>query len=242
MTTTVSDPKPPWGRFTARRITALVLCTLFGISGINHGLFEAMQGWKPTGGLVVQAIGAAQRMWPHGTEEALTVVPNFLITGILAMCAGIAMIVWSISFLHKKHGTLMLLLLFTMLFLVGGGIAQVLFFLPTWAYSTRINKPLRWWKRILSGGAGKRLSSIWKWSLSACCLFFLLALEIAVFGFFPGITNQYTLLYVCWGSLALSWILMNASFVSGFAYDIAGPIVTAHCTGRGHDKSLEPTP
>ena len=228
MTTTVSDPRTRRGRFTARRITALVLCTLLGISGMNHGFFEAMQGWKPTSGLVVQAIGEAQRMWPHGTEEALTVVPNFLITGILAMCTGLAIIVWSIGFIHKKHGTLTLLLLFIILFLVGGGIAQVVFFLPTWAYSTRMNKPLRWWRRILSGGAGKRLSSMWKWSLAACSLFFLLALEIAIVGFFPGITNQDTLLYVCWGFLALSWILMNVSFVSGFAHDIVGPIVRAH--------------
>ena len=228
MTTTVSDPRTRRDRFIARRITSLVLCTLLGISGINHGFFEAIQGWKPTSGLVVQAIGEAQRMWPHGTEEALTVVPNFFITGTLAMCAGLAIIIWSIGFIHKKYGTLILLLLFIILFLVGGGIAQVVFFLPTWAYSTRMNKPLRWWKRILSGGAGKRLSSTWKWSLAACSLFFLLALEIAIVGFFPGITNQDTLLYVCWGFLALSWILMNVSFVSGFAHDIVGPIVRAN--------------
>jgi len=221
MTTTVTRPIQRSSRFTARRITALVLCILIGASGINHGFFEAIQGWKPTSGLVVQAIGEAQRMWPHGTEEALTVVPNFLITGILAMCTGLTIIVWSIGFIQKKHGTLTLLLLFIILFLAGGGIAQVLFFLPTWAYSTRIDKPLQWWRRILPERGGRSLSSIWKWSLAACSLLFLMALEIAIVGFFPGITNQDMLLYVCWGFLAISWILLHVSFVSAFAHDIS---------------------
>jgi len=219
---THTTPKP-----TARHITTIVLCTLLGLSGFNHGLFEALQGWKPTPGLVVQAIGEGQRMWPRGTEEALTVVPNFLITGILAMVAGVAVVVWSIAFIQRKHGALVLLLLCMTLFLVGGGIAQIVFFVTTWAYATRIGKPLRWWSRILSGPTGARLASIWKWSLTTCSLLFLVALEIAIVGYFPGVTDQDSLLAICWGSLGLSWILIHVSFVSGFARDIAGPIVTA---------------
>ena len=206
--------------FTARRIIALVFGVLIGLSGINHGLFEALQGWKPTNGLVVQAIGEAQRMWPRGTEEAFTIVPNFFMTGVLAICAGLMIIVWCIGFLQRRNGALVLLVLFIVLFLVGGGIAQALFFLPVWAYSTRINKPLHWWKRILSVEASRFLSSIWKYILALSSLLFLAALEIAVVGFFPGITNPDTLLYTCWSFLAVSWILLNATFIAGFAYDI----------------------
>jgi len=209
------------GGLSTRRIATLVFGILLGISGFNHGFFEALQGCKPTGGLVVPAIGEAQRMWPHGTEEAFTIVPNFLITGVLAMCTGLAIIVWSAQFIQKRHGTLVLLILFLALFLVGGGIAQVLFFLPMWAYSTRINKPLQGWKRILSGRAGRHLSSTWTYSLALSSLLFAVALEIAIVGFFPGITNPDTLLNVCWSFLAASWILMHATFVACFAYDIA---------------------
>ncbi len=222
MTTTVADVSHGSGRYAARRIVALVFGILIGISGFNHGLFEALQGWKPTGGLVIQAIGEAQRMWPGGTEEALTIVPNFLITGILAMCTAVAIIVWSARYIQKRRGTLVLLLLFIVLFLVGGGIAQVLFFLPVWIYSTRIGRPLRGWKRVLSGRTGKQLSRIWAPALALSSLLFLVALEIAITGFVPGVTNPDALLYTCWSSLAVSWILMNASFIFAFAADIAG--------------------
>ena len=221
MAKTVDDTRKEGSGFTARRIISLVFGILLGISGINHGFFEAMQGYKPTNGVIVQAIGEAKRMWPYGTEEAFTIVPNFLITGILAMCSGFAVIVWSIRFIHKRNGTLILLMLFIVLFLVGGGIAQVLFFLPIWAYSTRINKPLQGWKRVLSGEGGKHLSLAWKYFLAICSLLFVVASEIAIAGFFPGITKKDTLLYICWSFLAVSWILMNVTFISGFAADIA---------------------
>jgi ABC-type Na+ efflux pump permease subunit len=130
-------------------------------------------------------------------------------------------IVWCIGFLQKRYGPLVLLILFIVLFLVGGGIAQVLFFLPVWAYSTRVNKPLRWWKTVFSREANRFLSAIWTYTLVISSLLFLAALEIAVVGYFPGITNPDTLLYTCWSFLAISWILMNLTFIAGFADDIA---------------------
>ena len=68
-------------RATRNIVTAVGV--MLGIAGINHGFFETLQGNIPTNGLIIQAIGDAQQMWIHGTEEAFTIVPNFLITGIL---------------------------------------------------------------------------------------------------------------------------------------------------------------
>ena len=221
MHTTVAETGGQSSAPSARHTIALVFGVLMAISGINHGIFEALQGWKPTNGVVVQAIGEAQRMWSGGTEEAFTIVPNFLLTGILAVCVGCAAILWSALFLSKRRGALIFLLLFVALFLVGGGIAQLLFFLPVWAYATRINKPMPWWRKVLSGRVGKGLASIWKVSLVVASLLFLVALEMAIFGFFPGVSDPDTLLYICWGCLAVSWILMHLTFISGFAADLA---------------------
>ncbi len=122
---------------------------LLGVSGINHGFFEVLQGNTSTPGLIIQAIGPAQRYWVHGTEEALTLIPNFLITGLLSIAVGLTIILWSARGLHTKHGATIFILLFLLLLLVGGGIGQVVFFLPAWAFATLINKPLTGWQKVL---------------------------------------------------------------------------------------------
>jgi hypothetical protein len=109
----------------ATRAIVATLGVIFGISGMGHGFFEVLQGYSSTNGLIIDAIGKANRIWAYGNEPAFTIIPNFLITGIATMIVGLAAIIWSICFLHKKNGSLIFLLLFILLFLVGGGIAQV---------------------------------------------------------------------------------------------------------------------
>jgi hypothetical protein len=58
----------------------------------------------PTGGLIIQAIGDAHQMWYYGTEEAFTIVPNFLVAGLLAILVSLAIVVWSVGFVHTKRG------------------------------------------------------------------------------------------------------------------------------------------
>lgn len=202
-----------------RRIVA-VLGVMLGISGFNHGFFEALQGNTSTDGLIIQAIGDAQQMWLHGTEEAFTVVPNLLLTGILSMLVSLVIIIWSVGFVHRKHGSTIFILLFLLLFLVGGGIGQVVFFIPTWLASTRINKPLTWWQQVLPEISRRVLATLWPFSLSAVVVCFLIALEIAIVGFVPGVDDPDSALTICWSFLFASWILMLFSFTSGFAYDI----------------------
>ena len=68
----------------ATRATVATLGAILGLSGISHGFFETLQGHVPTGGHLISAIGESHRMWPHGSEAALTLIPTMLITGIAA--------------------------------------------------------------------------------------------------------------------------------------------------------------
>lgn len=81
---------------------------IFGLSGMTHGLAETLQGDKPTGSLLINAIGAGSSWtrWSEGFEGAFTIVPNFLLTGILAMLVGLAIIIWSLGFVHRRHAPL----------------------------------------------------------------------------------------------------------------------------------------
>ena len=105
------------------------LGVLIAVGGMDHGLFEVLPGNKPTGRLIVHAIGEQNRMWAYGTEDAFTLIPNFLITGVAAIVVSVLILVWSVVFVQKKNGSLVFLLLSILLFLVGGGVAQVVFFL-----------------------------------------------------------------------------------------------------------------
>jgi len=191
-----------------------------GIAGMNHGFFETLQGNQPTLGLIIQAIGPAHRMWLHGSEEAFTIIPNFLLTGFLAILVGLSMIVWSISFIHKKHGPGVFFLLFILLFLFGGGIGQIVFFLPTWLASTRINQPLSWWQKFLPNKVCQVLKNFWPYTLTLASLCFFTGLSIAIFGYFPGFEDPDTILYTDWAILLAALILILFSFVSGFTDDI----------------------
>jgi hypothetical protein len=204
----------------ATRIIVATVGVMLGIAGMNHGLFETLQGSTPTSGLIIQAIGDEQQMWLYGTEEAFTIIRNFLLTGILAISISIAIIIWSLGFVQKKHGPTVFILLFILLFLTGGGIGQIVFFIPTWLASTRINSPLTWWRKVLAEKIRRVLGKLWPFSLSVVLICFLIALEIAIFGFVPGIENPETLLAISWSLLLAAWILLLFSFVSGFADDI----------------------
>jgi hypothetical protein len=211
----------------ATRIIVAAVGVMLGIAGLDHGFFETLQGNTPTNGLIIQAIGDAHQMWQYGTEEAFTIIPNFLLTGILAIIFSIAIIIWSVAFIHKKYGPTVFILLFVLLFLTGGGIAQVLFFIPTWLAARRINSPLTWWRRVLPGNIGRVLGKIWPFSLTIVLICFLIGLEIAIFGFVPGVENVGSALAINWSLLLAAWILLLFSFVSGFAYDIQ-PIFRDH--------------
>jgi hypothetical protein len=206
----------------ATKTIVAALGTIFGISGMSHGIFETLQGNVPTNGLFISAIGEAQKMWPHGNEYAFTFIPNFLITGIAAMLAGLAIIIWSLGFVHRKNGPTILLLLFVLLLLVGGGVAQILFFPWIWLVSTRINKPLIWWRRILPARIQKPIGNLWPWFLVLDSALLIFALAIAVTGFIPAVNNPEAVLSVMLICLVIELIfLFPLTFISGFAHDIA---------------------
>jgi hypothetical protein len=207
--------------FSATRVVASTLGVLVGLAGIEHGLFEVLQGNVRPDSVMIEAIGPAQRFWEYATEPALTIVPSLLVTGILAMVFGLLVILWSVAFIHTKYGAAVLLILSIILWLVGGGFAPIFFTIFAAATATRIDKPLTWWRRHLPAKARGVLARLWPWSIVAFVLLFLFGVEIAIFGypllwFFEADTTyaiQYTSAYLMLG-------LMLLSIITGFAYDI----------------------
>ena len=203
------------------RITASIIGVLLGIAGlINHGLFEILQGNTPTNGFFIEAIGEANRYWVHGTEGAFTIIPNFLVTGICVILVSLAIILWSLKYIQVKHGATIFLSLLILLTIFGGGIGYIILFLPTWAYATRINKSLDWWKKILSVRFRKALSKLWIYCLVATSISWLIVMELGIFGYFPGQTNPDKILNIVFIFFFSTVVLANITFICGFARDI----------------------
>ncbi len=205
----------------ATRTIVSTMGAILSLSGMVHGIFEIFQGTIPTNGLIIQAIGDAQQMWLYGTEEAFTVIPNFLITGILAVGVSIAILAWSVGFVQAKHGALVFLLLFLLLFLVGGGIAQIVLFLPAWGAATRINRPLAWWRKLLPERLRRILAPLWPVALGVGAVSLLVGLSISITGVVPGASDPEQILSICWsfvfgGGLGVFLLAMLA----GFACDL----------------------
>jgi hypothetical protein len=202
------------------RKTTTIVAGLLAAAGFEHGLFEALQGSKFTHGVFIQAIGDSMKWWKYGTEDAFTVVPNFLLTGILAMSVSTSIVIWSLFFLHRADAAKVLLLLFIALTAVGGGVGFIPFFLVTWAYATRTGSSLEWWRGRLSSGARRKFSTMWTPALVGAAACWLVALETAIWGYLPGNFGPEATLNICWSFLLFAMLFINLTFVSAIARDI----------------------
>ena len=160
-------------------------------------------------------------MWPHGNEPAFTLIPNFLMTGIAAMLVGLAIMIGSLGFVHRKNGPTVFILLFILLLLVGGGVAQILFFPWIWLVSTRINRPLVWWRKTLPVKIQKPLGRLWPGSLILSSALLIVIFEIGVTGFIPAVHDPEVVLSIMLVCLGIEVVTLPITFISGFAHDLA---------------------
>ena len=196
----------------ATRITATVLGLTAGVAGIEHGIFEMLQGDARPEGLMIASIGppcVPELSW-NACEPAMTVIPSFLITGILALILGVMVMVWSAFSVQKRHGGLVLILLSIPLLLFGGGIFPPFIGVIAGALGTRINKGLDPGKSRLSGAPVRFLAVLWPWSLA---LYVLWVLGQWVIGHFFNdwlLANGYIVIVMVLGTLLLTVVTTYA--------------------------------
>jgi hypothetical protein len=126
------------------------------------------------------SIGEAHRMWENGNDPAVTLIPNFLWTGITAMFFGLLIIWWSASKLPSPRSADTLLLLFSGLTLAGGGVGYIPFFLMVWIYSRKHGSLEIWIRRIVPERHRLLLSRAWLPATLLSSLFFLLGLPVDI--------------------------------------------------------------
>ncbi len=97
-----------------------------GLMGVSHGPSEILQGNVVPKGIMIMA-------WPQLTssplagEPAVTVIPIFMVAGILTITMACIVIAWAGTCLERKQGGLLLILLSLAMLTVGGGVIPPLF-------------------------------------------------------------------------------------------------------------------
>ena len=112
-------------------IPSSILGVYAGLLAIEHGIFEMLQGNTPTRGFMIHAIGSAcqpESIW-HACFPALTVIPNFFVTGIIAVILGLSAVVCSLEVTQKCR---VMLFLSALILLFGGGFVPAYIGLPVW--------------------------------------------------------------------------------------------------------------
>lgn len=72
----------------------------------------------------------------------MTIIPNLLVTGILAILFSLMYVVWAIGFAQRKHGGLVLMMLSVVMLPVGAGIFPPILGMILGVIATTINAPL----------------------------------------------------------------------------------------------------
>jgi hypothetical protein len=208
----------------ATRTTASILGICGGLLGIEHGYFETLQGHTTPGSILISAFGPPcqpKLVW-HGCEPAMTIIPDFFVTGILAIIISLIVILWAAAFVQKSRGGVILILLCIVQLLLGGGFVPPLWGIIAGFTATGINGRLTWWRARSSAAAQQLLAKLWPWSLS---VFLIWTAGAWILGY---LFNQ---------------LMMSLSCISFVVFDLVMPLLIVFAgLARDADTNRWPVP
>ena len=198
---------------SATRIVVSTFGVLVALAGIEHGVGEILQGSVRPEGLAFESWADSEAFEVLSGEPAMTIVPNLLVTGILAVIAAVAVGIWSLGFVERRHGGLVLILLSVLLLLVGGGFGPPLIGVIIGIGATRIGAP----SGRRPGRVFRALGGAWAWIL-----------VIGVLGYLSLVPGTVVLSAV--------WGVDNPALVLGFTAVAFAGLILALVAARARDR------
>ena len=201
------------GTNSATRIVVSTFGALVAFAGIEHGVGEILQGPLAPGGVAIESWPDVKAFQILAGEPAMTVIPNLLVTGVLAVIVALAFGIWSVTFVERRHGGLVLIALSVLLLLVGGGFAPPLMGIILGIAATRIGAV----SRRPPGGVARAMGRVWPWALGVGVLGYL--------GLFPGL-------------VVASWLfgVSDPNLVLGLSAVSFAALLLAPIAARAHDR------
>ena len=218
----------------ASRIMLSTFGLLVGLSGIEHGIGEILQGDIVPSAMIFPS-------WPDSAffrvlngEPALSLIPNLLVTGILATCFSLLFIAGSVGWIQRRYsGWILIGLAIVMLFTGGGVFPPVFGILVGLGAIRRESRPEKSPSLPMTAPA-RILAGLWPWLFTASLLsWFAMLPGVPALDHFFGVQNTalILLLLVCmFGFLLLAWYaagvrdrnVANSSPQKGFTQTAGG--------------------
>ena len=200
----------------ATRLYVSTFGAIMALAGIEHGIGEMLQGNVPPGGVMIQSWPESEFFLSLSGEPAMTVIPNLLTAGILTVVVSLALLIWSILFVHIKHGGWVMILLSLVMLAVGGGIFPPIFGILIGATAIRMRKRGSLSKNYVAEKSRRLLAKLWPWSYSICIVaWFALLPGIPIIKYFYGVDNPAITVVIM--IIALGTLILN--IFSSFAFD-----------------------
>ncbi len=191
-----------------------IFAIIVGLVGMEHAVGEILQGDVITDEMFIESWPDNELFRIMAGEPAMTIISNMRVTGIVAVLMSLITGIWGVVFVDRTGGGYILILLSVLLLLVGGGFGPPLIGIIVGAVATRINKPLKLWRRILPDGVRPLLARIWPWTLAASVLgFFTVFPGLILLGHFFGYNNADIVPVLT----LFNFVMLFATIICGYA-------------------------
>jgi hypothetical protein len=201
---------------SATKVTLSTFSALAALAGIEHAAGEILQGNVAVEGVVIASWQGSAFFDILAGEPAMTLIPNMLFTGIMALLVSLIFLACATLYLDRKHAGLVLILLSIAMLLVGGGFGPPLLGLIVGGAATRMHASQTGRRSQRSPGFVSWLGKCWPWIFSTCLIAWLYLFPgSTLLAYFFGLDNPglvYFLILFAFGSLLLA-------ILSGFARD-----------------------
>ena len=194
----------------------LTLGILAGLMGIEHGIGEVLEGYRPTDGIFILSWPDSEFFEIMAGEPAMTIIPNYLVTGLLAIFFSGAFLMVLVKPALDRKALILLFALLILMLLTGGGFGPPILGIIAVLIAFKRNSELRAWSRLPSK-LHSVLSLLWPWSFGLCLIGWLMLFPgAAVIAFFTGMDNA--LLMVI--PILTAFAFIPITLLLGFSRDI----------------------
>ena len=149
------------GRPPAMRVVVATFGVLAALAGVEHGLGEVRQGPGAPQALVIESWPDSAAFAIVGGEPAMTLVPDLVVGGLAATAVALALGVWAVWFVGRRHGPAVLIALSVALLLVGGGFGPPLIGVVLGFAARGIGRE----RPLASSRRTRALARLWPWAL-----------------------------------------------------------------------------
>ena len=200
----------------ATTVLFLTLGILSGIMGVEHGIGEVLEGYRPTNSIFILS-------WPDSSffeimsgEPAMTIVPNYLVTGILAIFFSCVFLIAFIKLGHGGKSIFVLVALLILMLLTGGGFGPPILGAIAVLIAFKRNSSLKTWRK-LPLKIHHLLGLLWPWSFGICLIGWLMLFPgAALIAFFTGIDNALLMII----PILIAFTFIPITLLLGFSRDI----------------------